>query len=130
MPHGISARVTVISLVRSNDERNYGFLKTSNCINVLLSRARHGMYIIGNSETSRPRPMWAEVLFLLERSGNIGASLALCCPRHKETPIEVSTPDDFARLTLEGGCAKRCTSRLLCRQWSLLPQYLSFDLFA
>jgi hypothetical protein len=111
---GEEAKVIVVSLVRSNDKRNCGFLKTSNRINVLLSRARHGMYIIGNSDTSRPVPMWAEVLSILERSNNIGTSLALCCPRHKETPIEVSAPDDFARLAPEGGCAKRCSSRLLC----------------
>ena len=111
---GEEAKVIVISLVRSNDKRKCGFLKASNRINVLLSRARHGMYIIGNSDTSRPVPMWAEVLSILERSNNIGPNLALCCPRHKETPIEVSVPDDFARLAPEGGCAKRCSSRLLC----------------
>ncbi|MCJ1286467.1 hypothetical protein MMC26_005812 [Xylographa opegraphella] len=38
---GEEAKVIVISLVRSNDERKCGFLKTSNRINVLLSRARH-----------------------------------------------------------------------------------------
>ncbi|RDL33045.1 Uncharacterized protein BP5553_08484 [Venustampulla echinocandica] len=110
---GEESTVIVVSLVRSNDERKCGFLKTSNRINVLLSRARHGMYIIGNSDTSRPVPMWAQVLSILERSNKIGPSLALCCPRHEETPIEVSVPDDFARLAPEGGCAKRCSSRLL-----------------
>ena len=111
---GEEAQVIVVSLVRSNKEQKCGFLRTSNRINVLLSRARHGMYIIGNSDTSRPVPMWAKVLSILERSNNIGPSLALCCPRHKETPIEVSVPDDFARLAPEGGCAKRCSSRLHC----------------
>ncbi|ELR09946.1 hypothetical protein GMDG_04422 [Pseudogymnoascus destructans 20631-21] len=111
---GEEAKVIVVSLVRSNKDQKCGFLKTSNRINVLLSRARHGMYIIGNSDTSRPVPMWAKVLSVLERSNNIGPSLALCCPRHKETPIEVSVPDDFSRLAPEGGCAKRCSSRLQC----------------
>ncbi|KFY08522.1 hypothetical protein V492_06159 [Pseudogymnoascus sp. VKM F-4246] len=100
---GEEAKVIVVSLVRSNKEQKCGFLRTSNRINVLLSRARHGMYIIGNSNTSRPVPMWAEVLSILERSNNIGRSLALCCPRHKETAIEVSVPDDFSRLAPEGG---------------------------
>ncbi|CAO2654557.1 Nn.00g112900.m01.CDS01, partial [Neocucurbitaria sp. VM-36] len=103
---GEEAKVVVVSLVRSNDMRKCGFLKTSNRINVLLSRARHGMYIIGNSDTARPVPMWAEVLSILERSNNIGPSLALCCPRHKDTPIEVSVPDDFARFAPEGGSAE------------------------
>ncbi|KFY58166.1 hypothetical protein V496_06233 [Pseudogymnoascus sp. VKM F-4515 (FW-2607)] len=118
---GEEAKVIVVSLVRSNKEQKCGFLRTSNRINVLLSRARHGMYIIGNSDTSRPVPMWAKVLSILEHSNNIGPSLALCCPRHKETPIEVSVPDDFARLAPEGGCAKRCSSRLHCTKKSPLP---------
>ncbi|KAI4260738.1 MAG: hypothetical protein LQ352_000130 [Teloschistes flavicans] len=67
---GEEAKVIVISLVRSNDERKCGFLKTSNRINVLLSRARHGMYIIGNTHTARPVPMWDKVLTILEKDGN------------------------------------------------------------
>ncbi|ERF70407.1 hypothetical protein EPUS_05226 [Endocarpon pusillum Z07020] len=93
---GEEAKIVIISLVRSNAERRCGFLKTSNRINVLLSRARHGMYIIGNTQTARPVPMWNKVITMLENGGNVGQSLALCCPRHKETPIEVSKPDDFS----------------------------------
>jgi len=51
------AKVIVISLVRSNDERKCEFLKTSNRINVLLSRARHDMYIIGNAQIASSVPM-------------------------------------------------------------------------
>lgn len=50
---GEEAKVVVISLVRSNDQKKCGFLGTSNRINVLLSRAKHGMYIIGNSATTQ-----------------------------------------------------------------------------
>ena len=60
---GEEAKIIIISLVRSNDERKCGFLKTSNRINVLLSRARHGMYIIGNSYTASSVSMWAVSLF-------------------------------------------------------------------
>ncbi|KAL8718888.1 MAG: hypothetical protein Q9225_004034 [Loekoesia sp. 1 TL-2023] len=109
---GEEAKVIIISLVRSNDERRCGFLKTSNRINVLLSRARHGMYVIGDSHTARHVPMWDQVITILENEGNLGQALALCCPRHKETPIEVSEPDDFSTLSPEGGCNRKCTSRL------------------
>lgn len=111
---GEEAKVIVISLVRSNDEKKCGFLKTSNRINVLLSRARHGMYLIGNAHTARCVPMWDEVITIFEKNGNIGQRLALCCPRHKETPIEVSKPDDFSILSPEGGCDRKCSSRLGC----------------
>ena len=111
---GEEAKVIVISLVRSNDERKCGFLKTSNRINVLLSRTRHGMYIIGNTDTARPVPMWDKVITMLEKEGNIGNALALCCPRHKETEIKVSEPDDFSISSPEGGCNRKCISRLGC----------------
>ena len=48
---GEEAKVIVISLVRSNQEGRAGFLNTSNRINVLLSRAMHGMYLVGNVDT-------------------------------------------------------------------------------
>lgn len=111
---GEEAKVIIISLVRSNDERKCGFLKTSNRINVLLSRACHGMYVIGNTHTARPIPMWDQVITILENDGNLGQTLALCCPRHKETLIEVSEPDDFSIFSPEGGCDKKCISRLTC----------------
>ncbi|KFA55661.1 hypothetical protein S40293_05294 [Stachybotrys chartarum IBT 40293] len=53
---GEEASVVVISLVRSNPQGKCGFLSTSNRINVLLSRAKHGMYIIGPSLCGEPCP--------------------------------------------------------------------------
>ena len=111
---GEEAKVIIISLVRSNDERKCGFLKTSNRINVLLSRARHGMYVIGDAYTARRTPMWDQVITILESNGNLGQKLALCCPRHMETLIEVSEPDHFSIFSPEGGCDRRCISRLEC----------------
>ncbi|WEW60088.1 hypothetical protein PRK78_005572 [Emydomyces testavorans] len=99
---GEEAKVIVVSLVRSNDEKKCGFLKSSNRINVLLSRAKHGMYIVGNAETARSVPMWADILSMLERNGQIGPQLALCCSRHPGILINVSTPDHFVVLSPEG----------------------------
>lgn len=112
---GEEAKVVVISLVRCNEEKKCGFLRTSNRINVLLSRAQHGMYIIGNSETAATKvQMWADVLAILMKDGNVGPKLELACPRHLDTPIEVDSPDDFTRFSPEGGCNLRCVNRLLC----------------
>ncbi|KAL8794129.1 MAG: hypothetical protein Q9195_003314 [Heterodermia aff. obscurata] len=107
---GEEAKIVIISLVRSNDERKCGFLKTSNRINVLLSRARHGMYIIGNSYTASSVKMWDDVVRILKDNERIGTRLALCCPRHPNTQIKVRTPDDFAVMSPEGENAKTATS--------------------
>ncbi|KAI2777836.1 P-loop containing nucleoside triphosphate hydrolase protein [Daldinia loculata] len=111
---GEEAKVIVISLVRSNSERQCGFLKTTNRINVLLSRAQHGMYIIGNSTTYGEVEMWSKVISMLNESGCIGTKLPLQCPRHKHTPIEVAEPDDFIRLSPEAGCNLQCSEKLDC----------------
>ncbi|KAG6019916.1 hypothetical protein E4U19_006811 [Claviceps sp. Clav32 group G5] len=111
---GEEAEVVVISLVRSNPQRKCGFLSTSNRVNVLLSRAKHGMYIIGNSDTYKSVPMWNKILKQLESQGNIGPKLGLQCPRHPETQILVSEPDDFAVHAPESGCNLPCQMRLRC----------------
>lgn len=41
--------IILLSFVRSNEEANIGFLKTSNRVNVALSRARKGMLIFSSS---------------------------------------------------------------------------------
>lgn len=111
---GEEAKVVIISLVRGNSQNKCGFLSTSNRINVLLSRAKHGCYIIGNSDTYQHVPMWGQIINLLQRDNNFGTSVELKCPRHPEMPMYVSKPDDFARLSPDAGCVLPCDRRLEC----------------
>ncbi|KAI0398028.1 hypothetical protein F5Y17DRAFT_413210 [Xylariaceae sp. FL0594] len=111
---GEEAKVVVISLVRSNNENRCGFLNTPNRINVLLSRAKHGMYLISNSHTYGHVPMWNNVINILKEGGNIGPVLELQCPRHPDRPLLVSTPDHFGQFSPEGGCILQCDQRLSC----------------
>lgn len=111
---GEEANVVIISLVRSNNERRCGFLSTSNRINVLLSRAKHGMYIIGNSQTSIHVPMWAKVINLMQQEGNFGNELELQCPRHHDNKSMVSHPEHFIQFSPDGGCNLPCDRRLNC----------------
>lgn len=111
---GEEAKVIIVSLVRSNKTNSAGFLKTPNRINVLLSRAQHGMYIIGNANTTQSIPMWHDVVEILRKDGNLGEDLELCCPRHPDTPMLVQNPTDFARLSPEAGCDLLCEKQLAC----------------
>lgn len=72
------------------------------------------MYIIGNTETSSHVPMWGQVLDILGKDGNVGTHLELCCPRHPETPLQVTSPDDFSSVSPEAGCDLLCGNRLPC----------------
>ena len=48
---GEESTVIIVSLVRSNPHGSIGFLKSPNRSNVLLSRAKHGMYLIGKARS-------------------------------------------------------------------------------
>ncbi|KAI9836984.1 MAG: hypothetical protein M1819_000633 [Sarea resinae] len=98
---GEEAKIIIVSLVRSNNRKEVGFLKTPNRINVLLSRAQHGMYLIGNASTYANIPMWSQVIGILRENRSIGNAIALCCSRHTETELSVSKPEDFAIVSPE-----------------------------
>ncbi|KAF6248733.1 AAA domain-containing protein [Scenedesmus sp. NREL 46B-D3] len=123
---GEEATVVILSLVRSRPDGNIGFLRLRNRINVLLSRAKHGMYLLGNADTLRAAaapppegsrrpaaPMWGQVLDMLEENGCVGKELGLVCQKHGNH-TRVCQPDDFELLAGDGGCQLPCDERLPC----------------
>ncbi|KAF4955949.1 hypothetical protein FGADI_4122 [Fusarium gaditjirri] len=90
---GEEAKVIIVSLVRSNPERKVGFLRIENRINVLLSCAKHGMYLIGNTETYLNVPMGADVYEILINANAVGKELKICRLRHPEIQIACSEPE-------------------------------------
>ncbi|KAL8921443.1 MAG: hypothetical protein Q9172_004035 [Xanthocarpia lactea] len=82
---GEEAKVIILSFVRSNAEGKCGFLRTSNRINVALSRARHGMYTIGDARTASSVPMWAKVLRILEAQDSSDARIGSYVVTHVRT---------------------------------------------
>eukprot|EP00124_Ichthyophonus_hoferi_P002733 Ihof_evm4s199 gene=Ihof_evmTU4s199 len=114
---GEQAKVIIISLVRNNPHGMIGFLRTPNRTNVLLSRAKHGMYIFGNTSTLQAKAhgnMWGQVLTILEKEGNLGKALTLRCPNHPNRLTVITQPKHFATLAGEGGCSLQCDYRLPC----------------
>jgi hypothetical protein len=82
--------VVLLSLVRNHRAGNIGFLKMQNRINVLLSRARHGLYILGNAQSleanASKAPMWHRVLEILDSQALVGRVLqvrAICVPERR-----------------------------------------------
>ena len=73
-------------------------LKRALCsINVLLSRAKHGMYIIGSADTIRKKnTMWRSVIERLDSDGCLGPALPLVCQNHPSTSSLIKNPEDFA----------------------------------
>ena len=105
---GEECDVILLSLVRSNKDGNVGFVKTSNRINVALSRARNGMFVIGNFEMIRAKSkLWDDILRTREERGELGEKLQLVCENHRDTPLCVECAEDFSSAPY-GGCSLPC----------------------
>ena len=75
--------VIILSLVRSNEDANIGFLKIENRICVALSRAKRGFYIIGNMDNLRGKSdLWRKISAVLTNHRQLGASFELQCGVH------------------------------------------------
>ena len=76
--------VIILSLVRNNTRNAVGFLRTNNRICVALSRARNGLYILGNmTMLAKANPLWARMERVLIENGEIGEEFPLQCNNHK-----------------------------------------------
>ncbi len=107
--------IIIVSLVRSNAHKRIGFLEIENRICVALSRAKIGMFVIGNFSMLRDKykTKWPAILQQMEKKGFLGNALPLCCQNHPQNKISANTPEDFSK-SQAGGCEKLCSERLKC----------------
>lgn len=106
--------IILLSFVRSNDEGNIGFLKDSHRINVALSRARKGLYCIGNFDClAEKSQLWKSLISDLSNLSAIGDKLELYCQNHTDYKSMVNSKDGF-NAAPEGGCSRSCEFRLPC----------------
>uniref|UniRef100_A0AAV1UBF8 RZ-type domain-containing protein n=1 Tax=Peronospora matthiolae TaxID=2874970 RepID=A0AAV1UBF8_9STRA len=114
---GEEATIILASLVRSNTNAqgrgSIGFLKTPNRINVLLSRAKHGLILVGHGDLLRTKsPLWCQVIDHLQKDECYGTGLPLKCQRHSDDLRFATNPGSFAELAPDGGCLRPCGKRL------------------
>ena len=68
--------IILLSLVRSNIEKKIGFLAIHNRICVALSRARCGLFVIGNMNLlAETEDMWTNILKSLDEKNEIGQGI-------------------------------------------------------
>ncbi|TFK54494.1 P-loop containing nucleoside triphosphate hydrolase protein [Heliocybe sulcata] len=122
---GEEAEIVILSLVRNSggsdeDEEpltraNIGFLRSENRTNVALSRAKQGLFILGNSRNLASRSkMWRSVLAELESNGAVGQAFPIACQRHPDKVEYISRPGQLPRVAPDGGCMQACDARLPC----------------
>ena len=106
--------IIILSLVRSNDKKTVGFLKESNRVCVALSRAKMGLFVIGNFSLIKEAggKVWKAIIGDMEEKELVGTGLPLYCSTHNITTI-ITSIDDFVKVP-EGGCNKICGIELPC----------------
>ncbi|KAM4012467.1 LOW QUALITY PROTEIN: NFX1-type zinc finger-containing protein 1-like [Anomaloglossus baeobatrachus] len=105
--------IILLSLVRSNKQGKVGFLQISNRICVALSRAKKGLFCIGNMNMLGTVSLWSRILCTLRQEAQVGEQLMLCCQNHPNNRTLVSKASDFKKVP-EGGCTQKCDFRLDC----------------
>ncbi|KAF9129395.1 hypothetical protein BGW39_004203 [Mortierella sp. 14UC] len=109
---GEEAKVVIISLVRSDvrtkeasSSGSIGFLKSPNRTNVLLSRAQHGMYLIGKASlmNQNKHGIWPNVMDELEANDRIGEGFPIVCKNHPDTFRYVDTAEKLKIAAPNGG---------------------------
>ena len=101
---GEENEIILLSLVCSNPDGKIGFLEIENRICVSLSRAKIGLFVIGNLSMLRDKDytVWPQILANLSRKGCTGKALPLQCQVHPKSIVMASSSSDFLKCP-EGG---------------------------
>lgn len=101
--------IVIASLTRSNDRGDVGFMAAPERLNVLLSRARNALIVIGNFKTFREsrkaKVSWQPLFDLLNESGHVYDGFPVKCERHPDRMATLQEPGEFDTECPDGGCA-------------------------
>ncbi|KAL4063837.1 P-loop containing nucleoside triphosphate hydrolase protein [Scleroderma citrinum] len=107
---GEESDIIVASLCRSNPLNIIGFMSSPERLNVLISRARNGLILIGNSSTfefsRKGGRLWTQFFDLLRSGGYMYKGLPITCQRHPSVTREIGRPEDFDVYSPDGGCTE------------------------
>ncbi|KAL0245320.1 hypothetical protein GEMRC1_009399 [Eukaryota sp. GEM-RC1] len=122
---GLEATIVIVSLTRCNSAGSIGFLKFDNRINVMLSRAKHGMYVLGSKITIEkyeaknlaranpsPETLISKVVNQFEAQNLIFDYFETYCSAHQTSTLIYSV-NDWNQVE-SGGCDELCGIRRPC----------------
>ncbi|KAK0419941.1 hypothetical protein QR680_014419 [Steinernema hermaphroditum] len=112
---GEESDIIILTLVRSlNPEKKIGFLNVDNRVCVAMSRAKTGLYILGNIDFLADKcALWTNIKSSLEENGALVKDLTTICQSHGNKQV-ISHWKDFDSKTARGGCRLPCNYRLDC----------------
>lgn len=117
---GEESDLVIASLVRCKSKGSVGFLREPERINVLMSRARQGLILIGSSHTllhassTAAREHWGVILQQLQAAGQIYPGLPAVCQQHSFRLPMLDSAAAFLQHAPDGGCNEPCMAKLPC----------------
>ncbi|KAM0516959.1 hypothetical protein ACHAPE_005071 [Trichoderma viride] len=107
---GEESDIVIISLARSNERGDIGFLVARERLVVLLSRARNGIILIGNMNTflasKKGKEMWTLYFDAMKEKGFLFDGLPVHCEQHPDRSALLQKPEDFDQHCPDGGCSQ------------------------
>lgn len=95
-------------MTRSNKSHDIGFMAAPERLNVLLSRARDGLIMIGNSETfinaRKGSDVWRKFFDLMKQQNHIYEAFPVRFEKHPDRTAQLSSSEDFEVMYPDGGC--------------------------
>ncbi|KRX01008.1 P-loop containing nucleoside triphosphate hydrolase [Pseudocohnilembus persalinus] len=115
---GEESEIILLSTIRSNKENIAGFLINENRVNVAFSRARKGLFVIGNFEllykARQENNIWTKVVDLSKKKGHYQQNhFKFQCQCHKRdySVCDVNEIQDFIK---QIPCQSECGQQLSC----------------
>ena len=106
---GEESDIVIASLTRSNKTGDIGFMSAPQRLNVLLSRARIAIVMIGNANTfmksRKGKDTWKPFFEHLKKHGHLYDGLPVKCERHPQKIALLQSKTDFETECPDGGCA-------------------------
>ncbi|KAK6340036.1 hypothetical protein TWF730_001811 [Orbilia blumenaviensis] len=117
---GSDRDIVIVSMVRCNPEQKASFIRAPERANVLLSRARKGLIILGDlySVTDHGIPgansIWRNVFQHFQENGHIFDGIPIVCENHPDQTQICRTPEELDFCAPEGRCRLPCGASLPC----------------
>jgi hypothetical protein len=106
---GEESDIVIATLTRSNKAADIGFMAAPQRLNVLLSRARNALIMIGNADTfknsRKGKAIWVPFLNYLSQKGHMYDGIPVKCERHPDKRSLLQQKEDFETECPDGGCS-------------------------
>ncbi|KAF2995559.1 hypothetical protein E8E13_003761 [Curvularia kusanoi] len=109
---GEESDIVIVCLTRSNDVGDIGFMSAPQRVNVMLSRARNALILLGNPDTfvqsRKGKDVWIPLMDCLKKAGHVYNGFPVRCEQHQDKTALLTEKEHFK---MKCEAAKRAQER-------------------